>query len=144
CSSSACNLAGGNGFIATVVRINGDQLTTIPVADRPDGGSQVRILPLVSFGGPATDINIKTVLYFTTNVSTGVFGTADIFDNDGNPLPASADAAARSSSLTFTVPGNRVSRVVLTGDQTLRSGWIRLTLPGSVHLIANAVFQTFN
>ena len=52
CSSSACNLAGGNGFIATAVRINGDQLTTIPVADRPDGGSQVRILPQVAFGGP--------------------------------------------------------------------------------------------
>src|SRR5881397_3374602 len=84
CSSSACNLAGGNGFIATAVRINGEQLTTIPVAGRPDGGSQVRILPQVAFGGPATDINIKTVLYFTTNVSTGVFGTADIFDDDGN------------------------------------------------------------
>jgi hypothetical protein len=72
-----------------------------------------------------------------------VFGTADIFDNDGNPLMASADAAAPASSITFTVPGNRVSRIVLSGDQTLRSGWIRLTLSGSVHLIANAVFQTF-
>ncbi|PYS30391.1 MAG: hypothetical protein DMG11_05280, partial [Acidobacteria bacterium] len=30
------------------------------------------------------------------------------------------------------------------GDDTLRSGWIRLTLSGNVHLIANAVFQTFN
>ena len=143
CSSSACNLAGGNGFIATAVRINGDQLTTIPVADRPDGGSQVRILPQVAFGGPATDINIKTVLYFTTNVSTGVFGTADIFDDDGNPLPASADGAAPASSITFTVPGNRVTRVVLSGDDTVRSGWLRLTLPGTVHLLVSAVFQTF-
>src|SRR5213594_2943708 len=143
CSSSACNLAGGNGFIATAVRINGDQQTTIPVADRPDGGSQVRILPQVAFGGPATDINIKTVLYFTTNVSTGVFGTADIFDDDGNRLPASADGAAPASSITFTVPGNRVTRVVLSGDDTVRSGWLRLTLPRTVHLVVSAVFQTF-
>ena len=143
CSSSACNLAGGNGFIATAVRINGDQLTTIPVADRPEDGNQVRILPQVAFGGPAGDLNIKTVLYFTTNVSTGVFGAADIFDNDGNPLPASADGAAPASSITFTVPGNRVTRIVLSGDDTVRSGWLRLTLPETAHLLVSAVFQTF-
>src|SRR5205814_1998255 len=57
----------------------------------------------------------------------------------------SADGGATfSSSIPFTVSGNRVSRVVLSGDQTLRSGWIRLTLGSSVHLIANAVFETFN
>src|SRR5262249_3088007 len=33
---------------------------------------------------------------------------------------------------------------VLSGDQILRSGWIRLTLSGTVNLVANAVFQTFN
>lgn len=143
CSSASC-IAPGGGFLATAIRLNGGQFTTIPVAETSSGGAQIRILPQVAFGGPSTGLNMTTILYFTTNVSTGVFGTADIFDNDGNPLPASADAAAPSSSLTFTVPGNRVSRVVLTGDQTLRSGWIRLTLPGSVHLIANAVFQTFN
>jgi hypothetical protein len=32
---------------------------------------------------------------------------------------------------------------VLNGDQTLRSGWIRLKLSGSVHLTATAVFQTY-
>ena len=144
CASSACNVAGGNGFVATAVRINGDQLTTIPVADRPEDGNQIRILPQVAFGGPPAGINIKTVLYLTTNVSTGVFGTADIFDNDGNPLTASADGAAPASSITFTVPGNRVTRMVLSGDETVRSGWLRLTLPGTVHLLASAVFQTFS
>jgi hypothetical protein len=143
CSDSACNFAGGS-FIATALRLNGDQFTTIPVIDRPTDGDQVRILPQVAFGGSTTGQNLKTVLYLTTNVSTGVFGTADIFDNDGNPLLASADGAAPSSSITFTVPGNRVSRIVLSGDQTLRSGWVRLTLPGTLHLIANALFQTFN
>jgi hypothetical protein len=86
---------------------------------------------------------MKTVLYFTTNVTTGVFGTADIFDNDGNPLKASVNGEAPASSFTFTVNGNRVSRIVLSGDETLRSGWIRLSLPGTVHLITSAIFQTF-
>ncbi len=144
CSDSSCSFAGGSGFVATAVRVNGDQFTTIPVAERPTSGDPIRILPQVAFGGPSSGLNMRTVLYFTTNISTGVFGTAEIFDNDGNPMVASADGAAPSSSITFTVPGNRVSRVVLSGDQTLRSGWIRLTLPGTVHLIANAIFQTFN
>jgi hypothetical protein len=144
CSSSSCSFAGGNGFLATAIRLNGDQFTTIPVSERQSGGDQVRILPQIAFGGPTAGLNMKTVLYFTTNVSTGVFGTANIFDDDGNPLNASADGGAPSSSIAFTVSGNRVSRIVLSGDQTLRSGWIRLTLSGSVHLIASAVFQTFN
>ena len=143
CSSSSCSFPGGNGFLGTAIRLNGAQFTTIPVTAR-DVGDPVRVLPQVAFGGPAGGLNMKTVLYFTTNVVTGVFGTADIFDNDGNPLMASADGGAPSSSITFTVPGNRVGRIVLSGDQTLRSGWIRLTLPSSVNLVANAVFQTFN
>ena len=144
CSTSSCSFAGGNGFLGTAIRLNGDQFTTIPVADRPTDGNQVRVLPQVAFGGPSSGLNMKTVLYLTTNVSTGVFGTADLFDNDGNPLSASADGAAPSSSIAITVAGNQVRRIVLSGDSTLRSGWIRLTLSGTVHLIANAVFQTFN
>ena len=144
CGSSACSFAGGNGFLATAVRLNGDQFTTIAVADRPVDGDQIRILPQVAFGGPGDGLNMKTVLYFTTNVSSGVFGTADIFGDNGNPLAASADGAAPAASIAFTVPGNRVSRIVLSGDSILRSGWIRLTLPGTVHLIASAVFQTFS
>lgn len=144
CSSASCDFAGGNGLIATAVRLNGDQFTTLPIAERPPDGDEIRILPQVAFGGPGSGLNMKTVLYFTTNVSTGVFGKAELFDNDGNPLEVSAEDATRSSSFMFTVLGNRVSRVVLSGDSTLRSGWIRLTLSGSVHLVANAVFQTFN
>jgi hypothetical protein len=143
CSSSSCNFAGGNGFLATAIRLNGDQFTTIPVVDRAVPVDEFRTLPQVAFGGPSAGLNMKTVLYFTTNVATGVFGTAQIYDSSGNPLAASADGGTPSSSITFTVAGNRVSKVVLSGDQTLRSGWIRLTLPGSVHLIASAVFQTF-
>ncbi len=143
CSDTSCSFAGGS-FVAAAVRLNGDQFTTIPVAEAATDGEQVRILPQVAFGGPAGGLNMKTVLYFTTNVSTGVFGTAEIFDNDGKPLAASPDGAAPSSSITFTVNGNRVNRIVLGGDQTLRSGWIRLTLSGRVHFICNAVFQTFN
>jgi hypothetical protein len=143
CADANCTGPGG-AFIATAVRLNADQFTTIPVIGDIDDGDQVRVLPQVAFGGPDAGIHMKTVLYFTTNVTSGVFGTADVFDNDGNPLPASANDAAPSSSITFTVPGNRVSRIVLDGDQVLRSGWARLTLSGPVHLIASAVFQTFN
>jgi hypothetical protein len=143
CSSASCSFAGGDGFLATAIRLNGDQFTTIPVTGRLSDGDSHRVLPQVAFGGPANGLNMKTVLYFTTNVSSGVFGTADIFDDGGNPLRASADGEPASSTIRFTVPGNRVSRVVLSGDQTLRSGWIRLTLSGSVHLIVSAVFQTF-
>jgi len=143
CSSSACTSAGGNGFLATAVRLNGDQFTTIPVADRPPDGDQIRTFPQVAFGGPAGAINMTTVLYLTTNASTGVVAIADIFDDNGNPLAASANGAAPASSIPITVLGNRVTRVVLTGDGTLRSGWMRLTLPGRVHLITSAIFQTF-
>jgi hypothetical protein len=143
CTDANCTAPGGD-FIATAIRLNGDQFTTIPVIGDIEGGDQVRILPQVAFGGPDGGIHMKTVLYFTTNVTSGVFGTADIFDNDGNPLAASANGSAPSTSTTFTVPGNRVSRIVLDGDQILRSGWLRLTLSGPVHLIASAVFQTFN
>src|SRR5205085_12482326 len=117
------SFGGSSVLLVTAIRLNGDQFTTIPVTERTTDGEQVRILPQVAFGGPAGGLNMKTVLYLTTNVSTGVFGTADIFNNDGSPLTASADGAAPSSSITFTVPGNRVSRVVLSGDPVLRSGW---------------------
>jgi hypothetical protein len=143
CSTAACNFL-GSGFVATAIRLNGDQFTTIRVAQTVEGGSQMRVLPQVAFGGPPAGLNMKTVLYFTTNISSGVFGTASIFDSDGNPLAASPDGGAPTSSITFTVPGNRVTRIVLSGDQTLRSGWIRLSLSGTVHLLASAVFQTYN
>jgi hypothetical protein len=144
CSNSTCAFAGGNGFLATALRLNGDQFTTISLVSRPTAGALTRVLPQVAFGGPSVGQNMKTVLYFTTNVTAGVTGTADIFDDDGNPLSASADGAAPSSSVSFTVASNRVTRIVLSGDETLRSGWIRATLSGPVNLITSAVFQTFN
>jgi hypothetical protein len=144
CSNSACVTRGGNGFLVTALRLNGDQFTTIAVVSRPTGGDLVRVLPQVAFGGPADGQNMKTVLYFTTNVAAGVTGTADIFDDDGNPLNASADGGAPSSSIPFTVASDRVSRLVLSGDSTLRGGWMRVTLPASVNLVTSAVFQTFN
>jgi hypothetical protein len=143
CASPSCNFQGQSGFLATAIRLNGDQFTTIPVTARQSEGAEFRILPQVAFGGPANGVNMKTILYLTTNVSAGLTVTAELFDNNGNALQASADGAAESSSIRLTVPGNRVARVVLTGNDTLRSGWIRLSLPGNVHLIASAVFQTF-
>jgi len=144
CSASDCMFLGGNGFIATALRLYNDQLTTIPIIDRSLPGNLVRFLPQVAFGGPAAGSHMSTVLYFTTNVPAGAIATADIFDDNGNPLPASANGGVPASSITFAVLSNRVTKFVLTGDDTLRSGWIRLTLSGTVNLVTNAVFQTFN
>src|SRR5262249_57780624 len=70
CPSPTCNFAGGNGFLATAIRLNGDQFTTIPVSQRSSGGDpSVHILPQVAFGGPGSCLNITTVLYFTPNLS---------------------------------------------------------------------------
>jgi hypothetical protein len=147
CLNASCTAAGGNGFIATALRLNGDQFTTIPVAQTPNPGDALpttRVLPHVAFGGSSSGVHLNTVLYFTTTVSTGVFGTAEIFNDDGSPLAASVDGAAPATSFTFTVPGNRVTRVVLTGNETLHGGWIKLTLPSSVDLDVSAIFQTVN
>jgi hypothetical protein len=144
CSNFLCSGGGGNGFLATALRLNGDQFTTIAVVARQTGGDLVRVLPQVAFGGPVNDLNMKTVLYFTTDATAGVTGTAEIFDDAGNPLNASADGAAPSSAIPFTVASNRVTRLVLSGDDTLRSGWIRITLPEEVNLVTSAVFQTFS
>jgi len=143
CSSPSCAFAGGNGFIATAIRINGNQFTTVPVTQRVTSPETTRVLPQVAFGGDPGGMNFKTVLYLTTNVTTGIFGTAELFDNDGNPMAASVDGGARVTSFPFTVLGNRVTRIVLSGDETLQSGWLRLTLSAQAHLVANAVFQTF-
>jgi hypothetical protein len=35
-------------------------------------------------------------------------------------------------------------KIVLSGDVTLRAGWVQLTLPGNASLVVNAVFQTYN
>jgi hypothetical protein len=146
CASSSCSFAGGNGFAAAAVRLNGDQYTTIPINDRnaDSNYNPVRFLPQVAFGGPAGGVNMTTILYFTTDIASGVFGTAQIFDDNGNPLSASVNGAAPSSSFTFTVPGDRVSAITLTGDSVLRSGWIQLNTSTNVHLVTNALFQTFN
>jgi len=144
CLGATCNFVGTDGFLATAIRLNGDQFTTIPLVERAATGALTRIFPQVAFGGPSGGLNMKTVLYFTTNVATGVFGTAQIFDNDGNPLQASADGGAPSSTITITVSRHRVTRVVLSGDETLRSGWIKLTMSAEAHLVTSAIFQTFN
>ncbi len=143
CSDSNCAFTGGNGFLATALRLNNDQFTTIPVVAGSSTGNMVRFLPHVAFGGPDVS-HMDTVLYFTTNLPTGVIATADIFDNDGNPLSASANGSPPAASIPIAVLSNRVTKIVLTGDSTLRSGWIRLTLSGSVNLVTNAIFQTFN
>jgi hypothetical protein len=62
CSSSTCNFQGGNGFLATAIRLHGDQFTTVPLDERLPGGNLIRILPQIAFGGDPNGLNMKTVL----------------------------------------------------------------------------------
>jgi hypothetical protein len=143
CSTSTCAAAGTGGFIATALRLNGSLFTTLPVVPRGTTTSVVRVLPHVAFGGDPNGVNFKTALYLTTSVTAGVTGVADIFDDNGNPIAASANGGAPSSHFAFTVLGSRVMKIVLSGDVTLQAGWLRLTLPGNASLVVNAVFQTY-
>jgi hypothetical protein len=102
------------------------------------------VLPQVAFGGNPNGVNYQTILYLTTTATNGVAGTVDIFDDNGNPIAASPNGDVPSAHFNFSVLGLRVTRIVLSGDNTLHVGWIRLTLPASVPLIVNAVFQTFS
>jgi hypothetical protein len=152
CGDSSCASPGGSPFFAAAVRLNGTLLTTIPVGPgRQSGIPRVRTVPQVAFGGPANGLYMKTVLYLTTNLATGIVGTADLLDDSGHALQASVNGSAPAASIPFTVPGNRVIRLELTGDQTLHSGWLRVTLPSTLEaavpddqlLVTNTVFQTF-
>jgi hypothetical protein len=143
CSTSACT-ANGPGLLATALRLNGGLFTTIPVVQSPSGGSLIRVVPQVAFGGNPNGVNYQTILYLTTTATNGVAGTVDIFDDNGNPIAASPNGDVPSAHFNFSVLGNRVTRIVLSGDNTLHAGWVRLTLPASVPLIVNAVFQTFS
>jgi hypothetical protein len=143
CSTSACTAAGTGGFIATALRLNGSLFTTLPVVPRGTTTSVLRFLPHIAFGGDPNGVNFKTVLYLTTPVTAGVTGVADIFDDNGNPIAASANGGTPSSHFAFTVLGSRVMKIELSGDVTLRAGWVQLTLPGNAALVVNAVFQTY-
>jgi hypothetical protein len=143
CTTSTCTAAGSTGFIATALRLNGSLFTTLPVVPRGTTTSVVRLLPHVAFGGDPNGLNFKTALYLTTSLAAGVTGVADIFDDNGNPIAASANGGTPSSHFAFTVLGSRVMKIVLSGDVTLQAGWVRLTLPGNASLVVNAVFQTY-
>ena len=143
CSTSACSAAGSLGFVATALRLNGSLFTTLPVVPSGSTTNLIRLLPHVAFGGDPAGLNFKTALYLTTTVSGGVTGVADIFDDNGNPIAASANGGVPSSHFAFTVLGSRVMKIVLSGDATLRAGWVRLTLPNNASLVVNAVFQTY-
>ncbi len=143
CSTSACSAASSLGFVATALRLNGSLFTTLPVVPSGSTTSLIRLLPHVAFGGDPAGLNFKTALYLTTTVTGGVTGVADIFDDNGNPIAAAANGGVPSSHFAFTVLGNRVMKIVLSGDASLRAGWVRLTLPNNASLVVNAVFQTY-
>jgi hypothetical protein len=147
CSSTTCtasNFTDTPGFIATALRFDtaASIFTTIPVIQSPTGGSTVRVLPQVAVGGDPGGPNYQTILYMSTTATNGVSGVANFMDNNGNLIPALANGTPTSGQFNFTVLNNRVTKIILSGSSTLRSGWVSLTLPGSVPLIVDAVYQS--
>jgi hypothetical protein len=156
CSTTACTAPGPTGFIATALRLNlsSNSFTAVPVVQASSTGTLVRVLPHIAFGGSPSGVNFQTTLYLTTfsgftssgtpGSLSGVTGQASMFNDNGNPIAASANGGAASSSFTFSVLSNRVTKIVLTGSSTLQAGWIQITLPSqSTALVVNAVFQTY-
>jgi hypothetical protein len=146
CTTTACTAANGASFIATALRINraSSTFTAVPVVPRPNGGAVVRTLPQIAVGGDPGGVNFQTILYLSTSAPVGVSGVADVLDDSGNLISVSANGSATNGHFNFSVLSNRVMKIVLSGSPTLQAGWVRLTLPSSVPLVVNAVFQTYN
>jgi hypothetical protein len=158
CTSAATttSCAGGPGFIATALRLNGSAFTALPVTQTVQQDTVVRVLPHIAFGGSPSGVNFQTTLYLTTfsgftgtalgsapASTTLVTGQASIFDDNGNPISASANGGAPSASFTFNVLANHVMKIVLSGGAALQAGSILITVPSTqTQLIVNAVFQT--
>jgi hypothetical protein len=143
CADTTCQTQ-GPGFIATALRLNMNinYFTTVPVAQFAAGGTLVRVLPHLAFGGDPSGLNFQTTVYLSS--PNNVTGQANMFDDQGNPIAASANGGPASSSFTFTVQSNRVTKIVLTGTSTLQAGWMQITLPSTTTpLVVNAVFQTY-
>jgi hypothetical protein len=147
CTTTACT-ALGPGLIATALRLNiaTGLFTAVPVVPTPLGGEVVRNIPHIAFGGSPPGINFQTVLYLTNPTSSAVFGTANLFDNNGNPIAATANGGATPlSSFPFSALPGSVFKITLSGGSALQSGWLQLTQSdGTIPLIVNALFQTYN
>ena len=146
CTTTACT-ALGPGLIATALRLNiaTGLFTAVPVVPTPLGGEVVRNIPHIAFGGSPAGINFQTVLYLTNPTSSGVFGTANLFDNNGDPIAAANGGATPLSSFPFSALPGSAFKITLSGGSALQSGWLQLTQSdGTIPLIVNALFQTYN
>jgi hypothetical protein len=146
CTTTACTAA-GPGLIATALRLNiaTGLFTAVPVVPTPLGGAVVRLIPHIAFGGSPAGVNFQTVLYLTTT-SSGLTGQANLFDNNGNPIAATANGGATPvSGFRFSVEAGSVFKITLSGGSALQQGWLQLTQSDrTAPLIVNALFQTYN
>jgi hypothetical protein len=159
CTSTATTTSctNGPGFIATALRLNGSAFTALPVTQPAQTDTVVRVLPHIAFGGSPSGVNFQTILYLTTFSgftstavgagpvsTTPVSGQASMFDDNGNPISASANGGAPSASFAFNVLANHVMKIVLSGGATLQAGSILISVPSpQTQLVVNAVFQTY-
>lgn len=147
CTTTACT-ALGPGLIATALRLNISTglFTAVPVGPTPLGGAVTRLIPHIAFGGSPADIHFQTVLYLTNPAGTGVTGQASLYDNNGNPIAATANGgSAPASSFPFSVLAGSVFKITLSGGPALQQGWLQLTQSDqTAPLIVNALFQIYN
>lgn len=147
CTTTACT-ADGPGVIATALHLNiaTGLFTAVPVVPTPPFGEMVRVIPHVAFGGSPAGINFQTILYLTNPAGGGVSGTVSLFDNNGNPIAATANGGATPvSSFAFSVLPGSVFKITLSGGSALQQGWLQLTQSvRTAPLILNALFQTYN
>jgi hypothetical protein len=146
CTTTACTANNGFTFIATALRINraSNTFTAVPIIPRQTGGALVRTLPQIVVGGDPGSVNFQTILYLSTVSPGGVSGVVDVLSDSGNTIPVTANGSATSGHFNFSVFTNEVMKIVLSSSSTLQAGWVRFTLPSSVPLVVNAVFQTYN
>lgn len=147
CTTAACT-TGGPGLIATALRLNTATglFTAVPVVPTPPYGAIARVIPHIAFGGSPAGINFQTVLYLTNPTGTALRGQIKLFDNNGNPIAATANGSATPlSSFPFSVLGESVFKITLSGGSALQQGWLQLTQSDTtIPLILNALFQTYN
>jgi hypothetical protein len=147
CTTTACT-TDGPGLIATALRLNmaTGLFTAVPVVPTPSVVAAVRLIPHIAFGGSPAGIHFQTILYLTNPTSSGVSGTVNLLDNDGNPLAATANGGATPlSKFSFSVLPGSVFKITLSGGAALQQGWLQLSQSlRTIPLIVNALFQTFN
>lgn len=114
------------GAIAGItLRITGDQLTSLPMYQRPVSTSTL-FLPQIA-KGTSTEAGIRyaTTLVLINNGTEASGGNFAFFDSSGQPLTVTLGGAA-NSTFSFNIPANGVARYTTDFAGSIRTGWARV------------------